>query len=133
MIIKNTCYALVSALFMLLLPFLVMIFVKDGAGTVVWCMLLFFVVNPIAAVLMGILSGLNVRRCWFQPLLLAVLYLVGAWCFISSSTAFLKYGIIYLVIGYFVTFITGVVVTNNRKFESEMKQSSEELLPDKSK
>ena len=133
MIKKNICYALISAFFMLLLPFLVMIFEKDGAGTVVWCILLFFVVNPKAVILIGVLSGLNVRYCWFQPLLLAVLYLVGAWLFISSSNAFLKYGIIYLALGYFVTFITGVVVTNNRKFEEEIKQSSDNQLPDKNK
>lgn len=133
MIKKNICYALISAFFMLLLPFLVMIFEKDGAGTVVWCILLFFVVNPIAVIMIGVLSGLNVRYCWFQPLFLAVLYLVGAWLFISSSNAFLKYGIIYLALGYFVTFITGVVVTNNRKIEEEIKQSSENQLPDKNK
>lgn len=127
MIKKNTIFALISALFMLLFPFFVMKFDNDG----LWTIVLLFVVNPIAAILIGFLSGLNVRCCWFQPLLQTVLFLVGAWCFIDGSIAFLIHGIIYLTLGYFVTFITGVVVTNNRKFEAEMKQSSENRLPDK--
>ena len=63
--------------------------------------LLFFAVNPITAVLLGVFSGSNVRMAWFQPLLFAALFLLGTWVFFTmAEMAFVLYAAAYLILGY---------------------------------
>ena len=66
---------LIAALVALLLPWLAVTFAKGDNGMAV-IFLLFFAVNPITAVLLGVFSGGNVRMAWFQPLLFAALFLL---------------------------------------------------------
>ena len=61
---------LIAALVALLLPWLAVTFAKGDNGMAV-IFLLFFAVNPITAVLLGVFSGGNVRMAWFQPVLFA--------------------------------------------------------------
>lgn len=77
---------LIAALVALLLPWLAVTFAKGDNGMAV-IFLLFFAVNPITAVLLGVFSGGNVRMAWFQPVLYAAAYLILgyaamllAWC-----------------------------------------------------
>ena len=67
---------LIAALVALLLPWLAVTFAKGDNGMAV-IFLLFFAVNPITAVLLGVFSGGNVRMAWFQPVLFAALFLLG--------------------------------------------------------
>lgn len=98
---KKTIFPLlISALVALLLPWLAVTLVKGDGGMAV-CFLLFFAVNPITAVLLGVFSGGCVRMVWFQPLLFTALFLVGAWVFFTiTETAFLLYAAVYLLLGY---------------------------------
>ena len=70
---------LIAALVALLLPWLAVTFAKGDNGMAV-IFLLFFAVNPITAVLLGVFSGGNVRMAWFQPLLFAALFLLARGC-----------------------------------------------------
>ena len=97
---RNTILLLISALVALLLPWLAVTFVKGDDGMMA-NFLLFFVVNPIASVLLGVFSGGNFRMAWFQPLLFAALFLLGAWVFFAvTETAFVIYAAFYLLLGY---------------------------------
>ncbi len=109
MVKKNCICILGSALVMLLLPWCAVTFIKGDGGMAV-CFLLFFAVNPISALWIGIFSGKNSRDSWFQPLLLALLFLLGTWLFFDiGETAFVIYGAIYLIFGYAAMLITALL------------------------
>ena len=79
---KNLIYAAASAIIMLLLPWCAVSFVPNDGGMMV-SILLLFAVNPISAVCIGIVSGRNPKSSWFQPLLLSILFAIGAWGFLD--------------------------------------------------
>ena len=100
MVKRNAVCALIAALVALLLPWLTVTFVRGDGGMAV-IFLLFFAVNPITAILLGIFSGGNIRAAWFCPLLFAALFLLGAWViFDMAEIAFALYAVIYLLLGY---------------------------------
>ena len=91
---------------MLLLPWCAVTFVKAEGGMAA-VLVLFFAVDPIAAICVGVFAGKNAKAAWFQPLILSVLFLSGAWIFVDGwEPAFLLYATAYLVLGY----LTMVVV-----------------------
>lgn len=98
---NNTGYklALLSALVMLLLPWLMVTFVQ-GPGGLAAVLLLFFAIDPAYAVIVGVIAGKNIRRMWIQPVLCALLFVVGTWLvFDVGESAFLLYGGVYLALG----------------------------------
>lgn len=107
MIIKNSICVLLSALVMLLFPWCAVTFIK-GDGGMAGCFLLFFAINPIVSVAVGIFSGRNIRVAWFQPMLLAILFLFGTWIFFDmGEPAFILYAAVYLLLGYAAMLICG--------------------------
>ena len=59
-----------------------------------------FCVNPIYSVAIGIFAGENNRRLWSLPVISAALFLIGTWIFFDmGETAFIFYGMVYLVLG----------------------------------
>lgn len=77
---NNTGYklALLSALVMLLLPWLTVTFVQ-GPGGLAAVLLLFFAVNPVYAAIVGVMAGKNIRSMWIQPVLCALFFVMGGW------------------------------------------------------
>lgn len=88
-----------SAAIMLLLPWGAVTFVKSNAGMAV-TLLLFFVINPIYALIAGAFAGKSIKSLWSVPFLVAILFLLGAWIFFDmGESAFAIYAGVYLVIG----------------------------------
>lgn len=111
---KNGICILISTLIMLLLPWCAVTFGKGDAGMAV-CFLLFFAVNPIMSVVTGVFSGRDIRSSWFQPMLLAALFLLGTWVFFGmGEPAFLFYAVVYLILGYSAMLITSFVFMKKR-------------------
>lgn len=97
---KNVVCAACSAVVMLFLPWGVVTFVRGDSGMTA-CLLLFFVVNPTAALCVGAFSGKREGAAWFQPLILSALFLLGAWAFFDAGEQdFTLYAGVYLFIGY---------------------------------
>lgn len=95
---------------MLALPKLAVIFGKADSAMAIF-LLIFFVINPIAAIAIGIFSGKNISFAWFQPLLLAVLFVLESWIFFDMGEKdFIFYAIVYLLLGYISMLITLFVV-----------------------
>ena len=89
----------VTTVIMLALPWLAVTFVKGDAGMAA-CFVLFFAVNPIYSVVIGIFAGKDMKHLWSLPVISAVLFLVGAWVFFDmGETAFMLYAVVYLAIG----------------------------------
>lgn len=90
---------ILSAVIMLLFPWMAVTFIKGDGGMAV-CFLLFFAVNPIYSAAAGIFAGRNSSRLWHLPVIAAVLFLLGTWMFFDmGETAFLLYAAVYLCIG----------------------------------
>lgn len=106
MVKRNAVCALIAALVALLLPWFAVTLVRGDGGMAV-CFLLFFAVNPVTAILLGVFSGRNIRGAWFQPLLFAALFLLGTWVFFTmAEMAFVRYAVIYLLLGYAAMLLT---------------------------
>lgn len=92
-------HTVISAIIMLLLPWSAGTFIKSDAG-MVSAIFLFFGVDPIYSVVLGILAGKDIKHLWCLPLISAVFFLAGVWIFFApSETAFVLYAVVYLVIG----------------------------------
>lgn len=97
---KNViCWLAVSVAVMLVLPWAAVTFVKGDAGMAV-CFLLFFAINPICSVVIGIFAGKDMKHLWSLPVIPAALFLFGTWIFFDmGETAFILYAAVYLVLG----------------------------------
>lgn len=93
------CWLAVSAVVMLVLPWMAVTFVKGDSGMAV-CFLLFYAINPICSVAVGAAVGKDVKHLWSIPVISAVLFLCGTWLFFGmGETAFILYAAVYLVLG----------------------------------
>lgn len=82
---KNGACVLISALVMLGLPWFGVRFVS-AYSAMLYCMLLFYVVNPICVVRVGYYSGRNLPAAWFQPIVCTGFFAAGAWYFLKMGT-----------------------------------------------
>ncbi|MBQ1533885.1 MAG: hypothetical protein IIZ64_03595 [Erysipelotrichaceae bacterium] len=116
MLKKNLICILTNASLMIVLPLCTVRFIRNDAAMAV-CLILFFAVNPIAAIMTGIFTGKNIYSRWFQPLLLPVLFITGVWiAFEMGEKDFLIYAAIYLILGYLSAIITVFINKKNQRY-----------------
>lgn len=102
-------WLILSIVVMFLLPWAAVTFVKGDAGMAV-CFMLFFAVNPLYSIVIGIFAGRNLKKMWSLPVISAVLFVLGTWIFFDmGERAFLMYAGIYLVIGIAAMFISTLI------------------------
>ena len=88
-----------SALVMIGTPWAAVTFAPGDAGMAIM-FLLFFGANPLYSLLLGVWSGLEIKKRWFQILVSPALFLAGTWIFFDpGEQAFLYYCAVYLIIG----------------------------------
>ncbi len=86
---------------------------NDGLGMI---LLLFFVVNPIVSIILGIISGKYFKKLFYIPLVNAIFYLASAWIFLEPlETDFILYAVVYAVIGIAAAFVTSLIVNRKNK------------------
>lgn len=106
---KNYICIFISAAVMLLLPCCAINLTKGEAGMAA-CFLLFFFINPILTVSVGIVSGKNIKNFWFQPLLVSILFILGTKIsFKMEYTEVIIYSVAYLAIGYISMLMSSLV------------------------
>ncbi len=81
---------------MLIIPIVAINTVKADAGMLV-ALMLFFVLNPIVSVAVGIFASRDIKFFWFAPILFAVLFWVFS-CFAYEPAFPIVYSVIYFVI-----------------------------------
>ena len=80
-------WSILAMLLMIGCPWLAATF-AGSAGMAV-CLLLFFGVNPIFSAVCGVFAGKDIKRLWPLPIVVAGLFLAGAWLFFAmGETAF---------------------------------------------
>ena len=64
------------------------------------CFVLFFALNPLYSVILGVFAGKDVKHLWSLPIVSAALFLIGTWIFFDmGEMAFVLYAVVYLVLG----------------------------------
>ena len=106
-------WTVLTTIMMLGLPGLTVAFVKSNAAMAI-CFLLFFAINPLYSVMVGIFAGRKFRELWSLPVISAVLFLLGTWIFFDmGEMAFVLYAAVYLMLGLAAMFVS--LVMNKRK------------------
>lgn len=97
---KKMIFCVVLAAVVLLgLPWIAVTFVPLSEGMAAM-MLLFFVVNPICSVVVGAVAGSDMKRMKFLPVMFALFFIAGCWCFLDfGDPDFFVYAIPYLLLG----------------------------------
>ncbi len=115
---KKIFLAILSAFIVLfLLPFLAVKFANSNAAMIL-CFVLFFAVNPVFSIISGIYAGLDIKRMWFMPFTIAIIYLFSSWIFFDFGE---KAFIIYAAFYFFVCTISMLTVYSVKKFSSFKK------------
>ena len=90
----------VTIVIMSLFPFAIARFASECSG-MAFCMILFFIINPIYSAVLGFRCGKDVGRMWKLPLVSAIAFLAGTWIFFDIHELwFIAYAIVYLIIGW---------------------------------
>lgn len=85
---------------MILLPFLVVTFVKGDNGMAI-CFILFYAINPLFSIYLGYKADK-----WIYPVVNSLLFLVGTGIFFDiGEIAFVYYAMVYLILGLITMFI----------------------------
>lgn len=108
-------WLMVSIVIMLLFPFLAVTFVKADAGMAV-CFILFYAVNPVYSVVIGVFAGKDIKRLWSLPIISSILFLAGTWIlFDMGEMAFIIYAVVYLILGMLAMLISMFISKKTRK------------------
>lgn len=105
------------AVIVLMIVFLWLTVTFAGDNGMGICFILFYVVNPVFAVLSGMLGGTDVKKLWRLPIYTAMAFLLGTWLFFDiGEIAFVLYAGVYLVLGLISMMLT-VLFENKKKFK----------------
>ena len=115
-------------------PFVIK-FAPSNYGMVL-CMMQFIIVNPIYSIVIGIISGRNIRTRWSFPLISAITFVFGvSLSFGLGEPDFIIYTGIYLIIGVFTMLITTLIkhracfIRSRRDFEANVGEHLSEQPP----
>lgn len=105
---KHILFVAVTAVAMLLPPLLASF--QPGEAMLAIAVLLFMLIDPLAALGLGIAAGWDIRRFWYVPLLTAFLYWLGAVLFLTGwNTDIFAYVFIYLLMGAAAMGVTALI------------------------
>lgn len=107
----------IAAIFIVMFgfPWATVTFASHDAGMAI-CFILFFGVNAMFSLYVGIFTGLQMKRRWFLPFINSAAFLLGVWTvFDWGSPDFYGYAIAYLAVAMVAMLATIIVVRNVRK------------------
>ena len=106
---KIVFWLIISAFVMFALPWMSVTFV-NGNGGMAASFILFFAVDPVFSIILGIFTGEDAKRLWWLPVISAVFFLAGTWIFFDiGETVFILYAAGYLVLGVAFMLISSLV------------------------
>lgn len=112
---KNIAAVILIAVVMILFPWLAATFASHDAGMAI-CFVLFFGVNSMESLFVGIYSGMEPKRRWFLPFANSAVFLLGVWTvFDWGNPDFYGFAVAYLAVALVAMLATIVVARNVRK------------------
>lgn len=99
----------IIACVMFILPWLAVNFARGDAGMAI-SFVLFYAINPMFSIAIGIFSGKAFKKSWYLPLVVAATFLLSVWVlFELGEPVFILYAAVYLALGVLSMFITALV------------------------
>lgn len=112
---KNSGALIAIGAVMLALPWAAVTFAPGDAGMAI-CFVLFFGLNPMCSMFVGIWSGMEVKARWYLPIVNAAAFLLSAWLlFDRGEPAFLWYAVAYLTVSLLAMIVTIFIVRGIRR------------------
>lgn len=112
---KNIAAIIAIVIIMVGLPWATVAFASHDAGMAI-CFILFFGVNSMVSLYVGIFAGLQVKQRWFLPFVNSAVFLLGVWTvFDWGNPDFYGYAVAYLAVALVAMLATIVVSRNVRK------------------
>lgn len=97
-----------------ILPFIVARLASADSG-MLFCMMLFLIINPLFSITLGVKCGSNIRQMWSLPLILAVVFIVGTWLsFDAKEVGFLVYATVYCALSWIAMFLSSYINNRNK-------------------
>lgn len=95
---------MLSACIMIALPIIVALIFSlpatSGWGFII-TLFLFFVLNPLFTIFLGIFCSKNIKKYMLNPLLNSIFFIIGVWtAFDFGNLDFTVYAVVYFCIGY---------------------------------
>ena len=116
---KNLYAFIIIGVIMLLCPWAVVAFAPHDAGMAI-SFLLFYGVDALCSLYVGIWSGLRVKERWYLPLVNGAAFLLGVWTgYDWGNPDFYGFAIAYLVVSLLAMMVTVFVVRGIRREMSE--------------
>ena len=107
--------SIVTFAVMFLLPFAVAKLSPEDAGMAL-CFILFYLVNPVLSIGVGVLSGFEIKKAWYMPIVVALTFLLSSWIiFDFGELDFVLYSIIYLILSAVSMLITFLIINLIKK------------------
>ena len=106
---KNRKFSIIIATMIFVLLILPLTFINlaqphEFMGVMI---LLFFVVNPIAAVIVSSMVGKDIKKLWWLPMMFCIIFLLSYWFVLKEIILdLIVYAIMYLIIGLIFMFIS---------------------------
>ncbi|WP_373155247.1 hypothetical protein [Bacteroides cellulosilyticus] len=99
---------------MFILPFIVAQLASADSG-MLFCMILFLIVNPLFSITLGVKCGSNIQQMWSLPLILAVVFIVGVWLsFDVKEVGFIVYATVYCTLSWTAMFLSRYINNRNK-------------------
>lgn len=113
---KKNLWAIAGMLLVMFgFPWAAVTFASHDAGMAI-AFILFFGVNAMESLYVGIYAGMDIRHRWYLPPVNAALFLLGVWTvFDWGNPDFYGFAIAYLAVALVAMLTTIVVVRNVRK------------------
>ena len=104
--------AIIAVVF--ILPLIVVCLASEDSG-MVFCMILFLIVNPLFSIALGVKCGSDIRQMWSLPLILAVGFIVGVWVFFDiKEVGFIVYATVYCALSWIAMFLSCYINNRNK-------------------
>lgn len=100
---------------LLIIPLILLKFIQpyEFMGVIV---LLFFIINPINAVIVNLMAGKDIKKFWWVPIAFSILFLFSYWIILKEIILDLTiYSLIYLILGIICMLISWFVAKKIKK------------------
>ena len=112
---RNLAAIAAMLIVMFVFPWAAVTFAPGDAGMAM-CFILFFGVNSMESLYVGIYSGMRIKQRWYLPFFNSALFLLGVWAvFEWGNPDFYGYALAYTALSVLTMLVTVVVVRNIRK------------------
>lgn len=95
---------------------LILVYISNPQDAMGILIIFLFILNPFISLIIGIISGFEFKKMWWEPILTCFIFLISYWIILQDIILdFFIYAFIYLAFGSITMLITFLLRKNNTK------------------